>query len=529
MHVIYVENDDRDFTGVADALKATGIRITLDRAKSPEELVSVLRVPVDLVIADVLLDDPATAAPDGKDRLREVIDTVRRWEDEKASGWRVPIIAYTGREKGTMESCIRESDRLYDILDKNSATYEYVAWRLTKLETELARLRPDRTMQLLIRQMRSTVSWHPSVVRMAEEYAQGSNEHEQIARAGDLITEISTGFGTNAECESMWATISQWEWLERAVVEGARGHARHLVNVFWLGHYLLNDDRLAPRFLKLWSHIKSNRSRMDELKELSDVEALAACWFYAGLFHDVGNCVGKGGAAFDHLRKLLDAFRAPWNVPSVDVPAIVPASFEADTKWTYELGGLATPLMDLFVDELAKGKVDSGVAGATHLRSQVHSGPQGYLAREASRAAALHNLFPEMVKKDPSFSVDWQKEPIVCLLIFCDQLQSWDRDKGMGGLHTEDRPDRAELLFLDIDQIGGTVKLKMGLNYIAPEHVSRVEYFRTRMKRKLEKALRDNPLLALRRLTNWPFEAEIMFFLDGKRLLGELPIVLGRG
>lgn len=521
LRVLYVENTDRDWKGLKDAVDAANQQanrpfLILERSVDPSELKGALeRGQPDVVIADVLFDDPARNATDSVNKLEAIIKIVRDWEETRLAKWRVPIIAYTGRSKGSLDACLLHEADLVDILDKNSASFDYLAWRLRKLEMDYSSRRPDRALLSLIVRMESPIKWHGLVREMAAEYGAGWNERDQIGRVGSQIRAVADKLGTKAACGGMWKAMTDWEFVERAVATGSRGHARHVLNVFWLGYYLLGHKQLAPAFHSSWQRLIANRQGMATVAGLDPSEALAGVWFYAGLFHDIGNCIEKSGRVADRMTELFELFEDSWKGlstwPRKPVPPLSPG-------WLGPLEGTFWDgVRDKVQANVSDNKIDSGIVGATLLLTKIKGDVPSVLVREAIRGVAVHDMFLDLAKKGKGFPVSWEDEPIVALLVLCDQLQTWDREGDDRELPDQDRPENAELLFLEVGD-GPHAMVRIGINYFTPPVAKLAALNRRRVHDWLVAKISDFPIGAAAQLSDWPFGFRAEFYLDGKLL-----------
>src|SRR4051794_36073625 len=124
LNLIYVEDDkdDRDALerAVAEHNKTSeSFQLGVTTVATIDELKSGLKDSVDIVLADVYL-----AGFGGKpaDRLSELINVVKVWSMDNHLGRPIPIISYTGRNKGALTSCLARKKDLFDIWDKSSAS-----------------------------------------------------------------------------------------------------------------------------------------------------------------------------------------------------------------------------------------------------------------------------------------------------------------------------------------------------------------------------------------------------------------------
>lgn len=521
--VVYVEDDREDWRKLEAAVKKMELHppLRVKWAESPEKLEGLLSLSTRLVLADVYFSENTASGREEKARLPDIIKQVQAWTAKEGSSRPLPIIAYTGRGFDALKYCLDFKKDLYDIWDKSSASPEYAAWRLSEISKELSRIRPDALTQRLIREMQSHVGWHGKVVDMTKRYDAGWSEYDQIQRAGVAIEDIAYGFGVWGECGPMWKIMAEWEALSRAVSTKTRGHARHVINVFWLGYFLINHEYLRDIFTQYWKKIKDNRKNMEEVSNVDPIEALSNIWFYAGIFHDVGGAVEKSYKVSEYLKQLLSVFEdlAP---PVTSVQKTNHKDFMKKARaWLNEFDESLVNLIEPVLEKSVRdNEPDQGVIAALHIRSKINKGKQGCYAREGARAMSMHNMFPRLGKETDTLPVTWSKEPLVCLLLLCDQLQTWDRERGTEALVDGDQPSRAELssmeIVLDKHQ---KPHITMSIDYIVPAHLQRSLELYERVRDEFKKILRKNPYRALNKISKpWPFELHVLCTLSGEPL-----------
>ena len=296
-NILYVENSTEDYNDLLKYINEYNeentdrLSLSIENAENPDELKHKLNIRHRIVLADIYYDNPETGELDSVNLLNEIKRIVQKWSDNNNEGRAIPIIAFSRRR--TQKQTLADKEGLFDIWDKNTASYEYVVWRLSELAQEMSRVQPDSHLQYLIRNMTTGPSWHEQVKTMAQKYNAGWTEYDQIDKAGVSIVEIAQKFNTGTQCEEMWKIMTQWEALGRAVSPNNRGHSRHVINVFWIGYYILNHDKMKTMFNGFWTGLLYERDSMKEVKDVAPIDAINNTWFYAGLFHDVCACIEK--------------------------------------------------------------------------------------------------------------------------------------------------------------------------------------------------------------------------------------------
>lgn len=537
--VIYVEDQEEDRNRLKSAVRrfnetAAPVTLHLTSAKNLEELREALDAmgdTVDLVLADVWLTIKGKLV----DCLSEIIDAVTAPSHTNP----IPIIAYTGRGEETLVSCLRRKANLFDIWDKTSASAPYVTWRLSRLAVELSHLRPDTFMHRLIRDMPTGASWHKYVTAMPNSYCIGLTESGQIKSVGADIANIAQELQVWHEpVKEMWEVMTRWEGLSRGVSPTIRGHARHVVNVFWLGYYLIHHKGLSSWFSESWKTLLRERADIlrcsltgddrrdaalrraellsNESSSEHPLESLSNAWYCAGLFHDVAGCVQK----YNDLRLASDGLVKKFggNIDPVGEKWI-PDEYNAAGKDLFADfdPDVANELRRVWEQSIKLGKPDHGVIAGLVFRKRVQNREKVNVF-EATRAMAMHNLISNLEPRvGPLLS--WNREPLVCLHLFCDQLQTWDRERGDEDIFGPDLPSRAQLTFLELQETGAKPKLQIGIDYIIPRHVEHSQVLFERTRRELEEVIRGKPGRALARIgPEWPFHLDVQCSLSGHPL-----------
>lgn len=524
-NILYVENDDDDYEEILHHIneynkeKEDRLPLRLERARDPDELENKLDVRHRIVLADIYYDNPNTGKIDADNRLNDIKRIVENWSEQKNGGRSIPLIAFSRRE--TQEATLADSDELFDIWDKNTASPRYVTWRLANLAQEMSRSQPDSYLQCLIRNMDNGPSWHDQVKQMAQKYNSGWTEFDQIDKAGTIITEIAQKLSTGTQCEEMWKIMTEWEALGRAISPNTRGHSRHVINVFWLGYYIINHENMKGMFNEFWSKLLLKRGGMEDIGDAPPIEAINNTWFYTGLFHDVCACIEESKKLTNFHQKLYGKFKG---IGINSSPSQQTLSDEIKTSVKDILQEIANPLNEdicpLVEKSITKNEPDHGIIGAIYLTKTIQQTKQKSYAREAARAVIVHNIIGDF-ENSINTQLSWENEPFACLLALCDQLQTWDRERGDDTLSEgSDLPVRAELLDLQIgSSVDTTLCINISINYITRRHVEKNSVIRERVEDKLKKILQANPYKALEKImTPWPFQLRSKFYLNRNHL-----------
>lgn len=452
--------------------------------------------------------------------LDEIIHRVEQWSEggNRQEDFSLPIIAYTAMGPPAFRARLDRGKHLFDIWDKHTAQPQYAAWRLKKIAQDLRRHRPDSQIRKIFAGFKPGATWHRSVEVMIERYYAGRTEMDQIERAGVAIRNIASELKAFDECKRLWEAMVQWEPLARALDRHTRGHARHVINVFWLGYYLINEPILRPIFLASWRRLLAQTWGMDEVADLDPAEAINNVWYFAALFHDVASPLERLDKVAEVVNRVSAGLLETDNGALEFNQGFAASSEKAVEELIRDLPTkLALEVRSNLVTYSDKGRLEHGVGAAVVLRQAIGQGPLGCIVRQAARAVAVHNIFPQLSEAACS-EANWGNEPLMCLLLLCDQIQAWDRERG-DSTYNNDWPERAELVdLLVVKQSSGPV-VSITIDYIVQEHLERAPLIRDRVKDALQDVINANPDRCLGRIGGaWPFKVRV------KCLFGDVPL-----
>lgn len=548
--VLYVEDDANFYNSLKQVLdtgnsgKPEWSKVYITNVMHPSELPRALSVNPDVVLADVYYQPEGTFPPESEtDHLYQIIEEVRKWDIESPYGFPTPVIAYTGRGPMVIEKCLERRGALYDIWDKLSASPEYVAWRFQNLSSELQRHRPDAAIQKSIAIMEPSYcpEWHKHMLNLVKNYGEGQTEYEQVKKCRDPLQSILTELDAkhSVALMALWDILTESEPLLRAVAPKLRGIARHSINVFWLGYWLINHPLLKDKMSELWKHMCENRANLHDLKAVNPIDGFNAVWLLASLIHDAGKFIEYGKAIEEKYLEFNKKFATlAINTPfcktsKIDKTQALPASVED------VLFKISKKKADPFVEMLEKhiescfvrGEPDHGAIAAAYLVN-IGGGPSAtdlfsQYAGEAARAILLHSCLPNVFdslpkdKRSDCPRIEWQHDPVACLLLFCDQIQTWDRHDTTKDIKYY--PDRAELSYLEAynDKKRNKPRLIGCIDYIAPSRVDMYPELRRDISESLNKVILEKPkdtLLHVLQDKQWPFSVHLDCALSGEKL-----------
>lgn len=542
INIIYVEDDQVERDELEEAIKLLNEnnpdwrKIFLTTIDHPSKLEKYLDDNIDLVLADVCYEDQYG---NQVNKLEEIIEIVRDWDKKSSRGCPVPIIACTNKGTEKLKFCLEKQDKLFDIWTKMTTFPEYVAWKFQKIEEELPRYRPDATIQKLISEMSSANSpeFHEFVLDMIRKYGEGQNDYERINKSRDPIQSILANINLDEAVDLMklWDILTLSEPLLRAASYKLRGISRHSINVFWLGYWLINNPILKQRFAKIWKEALNNRNHISQMKDMDPIESLNNIWVLTSLFHDCGKLFEQGSNIIKQISEYygkLDSLNLGYPTWNIGTNETVCQKLESTF---YLLKRRKNKFIGMKIKENLEGisfdksQPDHGAISAAHLINISGDEYDTYLseyASEASIAILLHNQLPSLYEKIKNnrkqhMHIDWKSEPIACLLLFCDQIQTWDREDNIRV--TKDYPDRAELRYLKVFKPDKKNKLKVEgcIDYIAPARVDMYPELRMDIKESLNRIILEKPRNILSHIIkkgSWPFAVHLDCTLSGKEI-----------
>ena len=492
----------------------------------------------DVMLADIYFQPEGTAPPIRQaNHLEEIIKHVRDWERRSPYGFRLPIIAYTGTGEATLKKCLERRSDLYDIWDKLSAGADYVAWRFQQLAAELPRHRPDATIQKLIASMRDAACppWHNHVKDLVRNYGEGQTELEQVRKCRDSIQSIINSVypDSAAALMTLWDVLADSEPILRAAAPKLRGIVRHSINVFWFGYWIINHPSFRSRAIELWTGMVERRVNAHLLKSADPILGMNAAWLLAALFHDAGRFYEKCKSVIDASEHFSNAFASlslgspSWTSRKSDSLPMPLNNLLLKLKQE-EDDPLISRLTAYMKNTWSQEKPDHGAVASAHLINicQVPANTlTSVYAFEAARAVMLHSCVPAVFDEIPKDQratfqpIEWRKDPIASLLLFCDQIQTWDRHDTTRD--KKDFPDRAELSFLELNVNGDHLLLGGCINYIAPSRVDMYPGLREDIAEALNKVILEKPkdtLLHVLEANMWPFVVRLDCALSGEPL-----------
>lgn len=228
--------------------------------------------------------------------------------------------------------------------------------------------------------------------------------------------------------------LPNYQALIYSTDEFYRDHIEHQIRVAVLGNFLLSQqfdfDNETTRLMEVIL------SQMD----LSEQDVRKA-WWIAGLFHDTGIPVAKLTRNLTNMIKSdLGGAYEKLNLKILDIENPIPDKDENEVFFDVLVKGLTRSIKNKLRRALGWGRnarADHGVISALLLLKSIPSittlsvnEVENHLENEyrlyltAAKAMMLHNLY-----KDHNYvEIDSRENPLAYLLVFCDEMQEWERD-----------------------------------------------------------------------------------------------------
>ncbi len=398
---------------------------------------------------------------DGEYLLERIVATVRSQDRQ-----RIRIAVLTTFSSQLQEKYRKALDSVDYLWDKYTSPVDFVNWQVGRIVEDSKRRFPDHVLVTeLLSALDSTDTnrqwpWHDTMREMLIAYNQRYGEMDQIEAVKMHLETISGSLCGNAAMTNLFEIVVNGEIFNVAAKPAAFGHLRHVFNVFWLGYFLINSGVLSVSLLR---HA-AERDKSDQ-EVLFDTNA---AWCIASLLHDVGLLAERTNSVIGKLKELLRGYREDGlsirNECGIAIGMGAPA-FTRDISILRGIMGEA--YLPVFEQELRKHEedIDHGIMSGVMILKDLGSIEKLHDAsRSAAIAAALHNL------EVPELSV--KVHPIAGLLLFCDQIQAWERQTGQESSDKGFPLESAELSLLKYDKTKDVLEIEVDylpFRYISPE------------------------------------------------------------
>jgi hypothetical protein len=457
---------------------------------------------------------PAGTSHDGTDQkewyaLTEIVTLVR--EVDK----RVNLILFTQFNDRLQEA---DLDGIDYVFDKRYISSDLFVWQIKRLIER--NLNEDLNEHILIKtildnlRLKQDTCWRSEMVEMLEKYRNGINETDQINIIKSSVLKLSYNCGLSDKAKKLFEAIQLQESLNIAGNPTKWGHLRHVINVFWLGYYIINNE-----IIDIVNTGKITfKQKPDETKEFY-LNLINKTWFITSIFHDIGILGEKIDSLKDRINKGLSIY------PIDEIQNKIEFKNKDFTFKEYDsfkglIAGSFQNLHELLNDKHSKNSPDHGVLSAITLFKEFKNDvKKDVFLDPAIQAIAFHNLF----QKNRQFlsKFNFKEFPILNLLILCDLLEVWDRGTGFESIYNELPIEKIDLISLSIsDQ-----SLQLIINYRLHNSILPTDVLFENSETKIIEIITDEvyPILDEMNKGGMP-SINIIFRLNNRKTIRHWPI-----
>ena len=356
---------------------------------------------------------------DGTNCIKEIVETVQQIYPS------LKIVVYTHYRDDLFKDC-KELD-IYDIWNKASTPPHYLKLRVERTLKEPWNIIPGQVLVNTIKKYlapKKKDAWEPHLLEMIENYSPQLTAHQNINDMAKELRDISKNLDLPpAIFKIMTSSFLKQDIMALVSSPKAWGHAKHVLNVYWLGYYILNSKILDKEV---------NAKRIIDFLRLSEKEKkesrklINRSWILASLFHDFGLLGEKLDVLVDNTNKILKEY--PWG--SKEVNLIPSHNINERKKLLAEhlvnLEGDAGGEYAIKIEQAWKDSLNHGILSAITLLDKYRDPKIKKSITCAAIACALHKI-----KFDEEKRLKYTEQPLACLLRFCDEIQTWERETGL--------------------------------------------------------------------------------------------------
>lgn len=529
-HILYIEDKERDQVAYSEGITQYNILLEDDSmvpggavkkyienslhvtiCPHPDKLLGFLENNnFDLIIADLMFMDTALGAE--RNYLGNIIEIVNNIDSS------LPIIALSDRVK--FNQCLKYEDRLFDILDKNSSSKDYIGFRIFKIYHELLRQKKSSLLtKEVLSFLRPEYDYDKYIMQMIRSYQKGLTEKEKMDGVKAAIVRIASQYNVEDKVRIMWENMIATEPIVMSSLRRSRGHLRHTLNVFWLGYRILNDDSFIRDMISRASNHHLFKESLDAGN--SDIESLNMPWFLAAVFHDVGKYLEEFPQIMTGHKTHLKQFNfigspqitSTWNLNLSPSPFIhLSECFHPDKERK-----VLDKMSDLWKEETEETTIslNHGFISALTLLHELDKKRIRPLARIAARACGLHTI-----DYSKGVTVNWDDDPISCLLLICDLIQTWERERVDESYFDVGQSHSAEVVKFQIS----AGEIELSVNYLPPRYIVKSSELLSKESDRLQQILLEKVKKNIyeRIIGDWPFKLTVNYYINSAQFIPPL-------
>lgn len=518
--ILYIEHSKKT-VGFKAAMESANAQVDLLPYPEENKLKRMLKEKhYDLVVTDAYflrenVEHNYDNEEDGEYLLGKVIKIVRNIDNK-----RIKIAVHTFFSNPLLQNSdkVADLDHVDYIWDKRVSSDNLTYWQVKRIHEEIDKKFPEHTLVdslILLLSTHKNLPFSDELNNILNIYRRKAGEVEQIESVKTDLSKIAQKFGFHKQFRDLFEFITKAEPLNVAGNPSAWGHLRHVLNVYWLGYFFLNSGviNIESTYDQIFSENDKESLDIDDKSK-----TINFIWFLSSLFHDLGlpaeRVVKISEGSIELLKVYPGIALAIKQTP--DVHSIY-ANFQDDLD---KIFSSTTGKLNVWVHGCIRklneeNKLDHGlVSGVTLFRSL--SGKDKQIVDKSSECVSFHNLVNKYSNHNSS-GVSFNKNPLACLLILCDQLEVWDRETGLGGYFSGQPIESYELRKLSYNTAENRFDLE--INYIPYRFISPVGDEIDKIRDSLYVFLTEHvePVLDLINFKEvFSVDIQIAYFLDGR-------------
>ncbi len=475
--ILYIEHD-RARDQYAFAMERGGAAVDkidyVDRATLLQDVRSKLfKTRFDAVITDAFFLPQGVDHEDetkGEYLLDDLVSVVREFDDHRI---RIVVMTYFSTEILRAKSV----DKINDIWDKHTAPLDYVVWKVKRMQEDSSRYLPERALLRAISALQTQGAekdaHYRSVMESVEHYQTRLSVREQMVAVKPDLMSIADKLGNEfpAYFHSLLDSIVKAEPINVGGAQSSWGHLSHALNVWWLGWYFLHCG-----WLDLDEVVRRMSPTHGDTESLLKRQILEQAWFLAALFHDIGRVYEVLPTLVSEVNVILRFFPIGC---ILETPNATPDKEDVMTFITKMSSAAGSQSLANAFSAMGKSPDDTisdhGFLSAYGLFKQLSAkGVPEEILLNACVAISVHNWVKRAArvswddKTKEDFSIQFFDNPLVALLVLCDQLQVWGRQTGLETVKEKPGIECAELRSIGRE---GT-QMELVLNYLSFRYVS---------------------------------------------------------
>ncbi len=527
--ILYLEHS-KERHGFESAMKRVPASVTLITDPTKERLESELsRRRYDLVVTDAYFlkedEDHEGGTSDDTYRLGDIVRQVRAVDNK-----RVQIAVLTDFSPSLLERHRYDLELVDYIWDKRAGP-DFVYWQAKRILQENRKACPNHVLVdelltiLTFGEESRVMPWRNEMKGMLEAYRKSNLEAQQVADVKSSLRSIASIMGVDSSFDMVFKRIESAEILNIAADPLSWGHLRHVLNVFWLGYYLLNTGLFDLEIVakQIFRHVIG----YDTSKSTEQVNG---AWFLAAIFHDVGLLGERAEAVVKRCNDVVDIYGIRAFKVSL---ANVCTEFGQSEKGQKVAGDLQTMILRNLTElySWANKKnfqhFDHGfLSGLTLLELFASEGKSKICGEAAAIAATMHNVFNVGIEEERTLPfkfprIDFEEYPLIALLVMCDQLEIWDRTTGVESEYSGTALECCELADIKTttDPQSGHRQVSITLNYVPFRSVVPGDTMEKASKERIRSVLSGKVKPVLCRILFKPelkFGIEVKFRYNGR-------------